>query len=174
MPGIFHQAGCCCATPCDNCLGDTPKRITAVFGGIALCTICQPVFGKFKLTTIPSVDPNGTFVLTQTAAACTWEYSEPCTGDFTRYVGANCTPPIASTEKFVSIIVRVFAQAVNLWNVRIYYATATTLPVGYIGFAGSVGGVACGDAAGIANIQACPGTAGHEAIGSGGTCSITV
>jgi len=71
MPGIFHQAGCCCGIPCNCCSGATPKRIRVTFSGVELATCVNTGGGTSWAVTSGTLD--GTYTLTQDSGyPCLW------------------------------------------------------------------------------------------------------
>ncbi len=144
MPGIFHQAGCCCAadwklTPClepapSACLhcSVTPEYYTVTFAGITICNKCYwvdsiPVNRYFKVISPSSF--SGTFVLPNRHLDifCSWQ--QTTTGTFIAwefYGGINCTGGIISSGSS-----EVFATAQKGPDgIRVFLTIETAIPGG--------------------------------------------
>ena len=126
MSPSYHQAGCCCpAVPCEYCDTDTtPKRISVTITGASVCTGCQetsPVSSfAFKFTSVPSIDPNGTFVCVQTDDPCIWIYEVACTGQ-RGYYGSLCPGSPLVLIEFSTFRITLIKTSNTTWDVWIVF-----------------------------------------------------
>ena len=130
MPGIYHQAGCCCGVPpCRHC-ATTKENLSLTFSGISFCTTCNDEASSitdWKITTSPT-NPNDTFVLTQQApgSPCLWKYTQAATGTFTSYNETDGTClTVGSVINFTSIQITASVSAGPKITIAFFYIAAS-------------------------------------------------
>ncbi len=105
--------------PCGHCDDSTPAEMIVVSSGISWIPGCclhfddpAPTQTQYvDIAETPSVSPNGTWLLTQTANPCVWLDKEACTGRIELFRNASCTltlsPPSSFTLFEILVIVTV-------------------------------------------------------------------
>lgn len=126
--GVFDTCEeCCCGEDCTHCGDCTPKTLTLVTSGISFnedcCIVRFPGEARndaIKWLDLPSVSPNGTFVLPQQATPCWWLLIIESTGEIGVYDNDDCTSQLGSldVEEMRVFIVRTALK----WCVDIVYA----------------------------------------------------
>ena len=120
MPGIFHQAGCCCAArwklvpcfegtgACDDC-DPAPEYLTVQLVNTTPCDGCLYIIptDSYRLVTRPDI--NGKYLLPLTVGDCTWGGSFTVIGGQLLYDDINCTVNEAPSCNYTEIDIEVTA-----------------------------------------------------------------
>jgi len=119
----------CCGVPCQYCTSTTPKTMTVVLSGIdyCQCSLNEPGRGVYtysKITVVPNIDPNGSFVLTQSATdPCWWLVDIPLSqGQVTWYEDVGCTGSSAGPTTLTRYSVQYIVED-GYYDLYAYYGT---------------------------------------------------
>ncbi len=165
--------GCPRIGGCQYCPGLTPKTITAVTSGITFCTDCQEPDNDTKWTTEPSVNPNGTFVLTQNSTnLCLYEYTVAATGQWTEYNGNGCTCDQAVLAVNNITAMRVVAVFSTGPAIRFFMEYAGGHDLDIFNTTATAGAGACDDPTVFSNLNVCN-CDGLVSAAIGGTATLT-
>ena len=143
MPGIWHQAGCCCFPPrivlgdeCTLCDTDTtPLQYAVTTSGIVLCD-CWRREGfpqDFEIADLLPV-PNNTWIVTQSESnSCIWTFEGPASGETRRWPHfsdeENCTRDLINFSTITGVEVSVVLSGDVNMHVDLRYLRPLTLDV---------------------------------------------